>query len=111
VLFQRWDYIAVLQVWGSRLKAILIGNSHADAVTTAPAAAVPDAGDGIMDLTYVSCLTALGVKNLSPLFKKEEKCGEFLDWAVKKLDSIPAGIPLVIVNRTSVYAFGHNEFW
>jgi peptidoglycan/LPS O-acetylase OafA/YrhL len=96
---------------GSRLKAVLIGDSHADAVTTALAAAVPTADDGIMDWTYVSCLTALGVKNLSPLFKAEEKCGEFLDWAVKKLVSIPDDIPLVIVNRTSVYVFGHNELW
>ena len=96
---------------GSRLRAILIGDSHADAVTTALASAVPNASDGIMDWSYVSCLTALGVKNLSPLFKADEKCGEFLEWAVKKLDSIPAEIPLVIVNRTSVYIFGHNEVW
>lgn len=96
---------------GSRLKAILIGDSHADAVTTALAQAVPNAGDGVMNWAYARCLTALGVKNLSPMYQAVEKCGEFLDWTVNKLDSVPENIPLVIVNRTSVYVFGYNEPW
>lgn len=94
---------------GDRLRAILIGDSHADALTTALAASVPSATDGIMDWTYVSCLTARGVKNLSPLFRPQEKCGEFLEWAFEKLGDVPKDIPLVIVNRTTVYALGHNE--
>jgi SGNH domain (fused to AT3 domains) len=96
---------------GTRLRAILIGDSHGDAVTTALAAAVPSEADGIMDWTYVSCLTARGVKNLSPGFGPKEKCGEFLEWAFAKLNDVPKDIPLVIVNRTTVYALGHNEPW
>lgn len=96
---------------GERLRAVLIGDSHADAVTTALAAAVPGKQDGIMDLTYVSCLTAYGVKNLSPRFGRDEKCGDYLVWLQQKLKEIPKDVPLVIVNRTSVYAFGHNEPW
>lgn len=94
---------------GGRLRAILIGDSHADAVTTGLAAAVSNARDGIMDWSYVSCPTLLGVKNLSPKYRPDEKCGEFLSWAVQKLANVPNDIPLVIVNRTSVYAVGHNE--
>jgi peptidoglycan/LPS O-acetylase OafA/YrhL len=92
---------------GGRLRAILIGDSHADAVATALAAAVPDARDGIMDWAYISCLTALGVRNMSPSFGPNERCGDFLDWAVSRLNDVPADIPLVIVNRTSAYALGH----
>ena len=95
---------------GERLRAILIGDSHADAMTTALAASVPDTTkDGIMDWTYVSCLTARGVRNPSPLFGPDEKCSEFLEWAVHRLADIPRDIPLVIVNRTSAYAVGPNE--
>ena len=94
---------------GTRVKAILIGDSHADAVTTALADAVPNASDGIMDWSYISCPTIFGVKNLSPNYRPDEKCGEFLDWSVTQLATIPKDVPLVIVNRTSVYALGHNE--
>lgn len=96
---------------GDRLRAILIGDSHADAVTTGLAGAVPDARDGIMDWSYMSCPTLLGVKNVKGKFGPEEKCGEFLLWAVQKLANVPKDVPLVIVNRTSVYAVGHNEPW
>ncbi|MCL5740369.1 MAG: acyltransferase, partial [Betaproteobacteria bacterium] len=96
---------------GSRLRAILIGDSHADAVTTGLAAAVRNTTDGIMDWSYVSCPTLLGVKNLSPMYRPDEKCGDFLSWMVKKLTDVPKDIPLVIVNRTAVYAVGHNELW
>ncbi|HWS05106.1 MAG TPA: acyltransferase family protein, partial [Burkholderiaceae bacterium] len=77
---------------GTRLRAILIGDSHADAITTALAAAVPSAMDGIMDWTYISCPTARGVKNLGPGFGPKEKCGEFLEWAFKKLDGVPSDV-------------------
>lgn len=96
---------------GNQLQAILIGDSYADAVTTALAAAVKHRADGIMDWSYVSCPTIRGVKNLSPKFMPNERCGEFLEWAVKQLNSVPKNIPLVIVNRNAVYALGHNEPW
>jgi peptidoglycan/LPS O-acetylase OafA/YrhL len=96
---------------GDNLRAILIGDSHADAVTTALAAAVPKESGGVMAWNYISCPTLLGVKNLSPKYGPEEKCGEFLQWVVQKLVNVPKDVPLVIVNRSSVYAIGHNEFW
>jgi peptidoglycan/LPS O-acetylase OafA/YrhL len=62
---------------GDRLRAILIGDSHANAVTTSIAAAVPDRQDGIMAWTYVGCPTLIGVKNMSPKYHADEKCGIF----------------------------------
>lgn len=94
---------------GKRVAAILIGDSHADAVTTALAAAVPNASDGIVDWSYISCPTVFGIKNLSPTYLADEKCGEFLEWSVKQLANIPKDVPLIIVNRASVYVLGHNE--
>ena len=96
---------------GNRLMAILIGDSHADTVTTSLAAAVPKDSGGIMDWSYISCPTLRGVKNLSSKFGPEEKCSEFLEWAVQRLKDVSKDIPLVIVNRTTVYAVGHNEAW
>lgn len=94
---------------GAQLRAVLLGDSHADAITTALAAALPDASGGIMDWTYMSCPTLLGVKNLSAKYGPREQCGAFLDWAASRLDVMPADVALVIVNRTTMYALGHNE--
>ena len=90
---------------GTQLKAILIGDSHANAITTALAAAIPNSADGIMEWTYEACPTLRGVH------ADEGKCGEFVEWAITKLESIPKNVPLIIANRTSVYALGHNEKW
>ena len=94
---------------GDKLKAILMGDSHADSITTALAAAVPDASGGIMGWTYTGCPILIGVKNISPQIGPE--CGKFVDWAIKKMADVPKDVPLVIVNRTSIYPLGFNESW
>jgi peptidoglycan/LPS O-acetylase OafA/YrhL len=96
---------------GQKVAAILLGDSHADAITTAFAAAVPTGDEGILGWTYISCPTLFGVRNLSPKYGAGERCGAFLDWAMERLDAIPKEVPLVIVNRTTTYALGHNESW
>ncbi|QRF59027.1 acyltransferase family protein [Variovorax paradoxus] len=96
---------------GNNLRAVLIGDSHADAVTTGLAAALTDDRDGIMAWAYSSCPTLLGVKQLKSNDGSNEKCGEFLLWAEEKLKDIRQDVPLVIVNRTSAYAVGNNEPW
>lgn len=92
-----------------QLRAVLLGDSHADAITTALAAAA--SSGGIMDWSYISCPTIFGVKNLSPKYGVEENCAGFLEWAFNRLEDMPRDIPLVIVNRNAVYALGHNEVW
>lgn len=91
---------------GDNLRAVLLGDSHSDAVATGFATALTDDRDGIMAWGFSSCPTLLGVKKINDM-----KCGEFLLWAEEKLKSVSKNIPLVIVNRTSVYAMGHNEPW
>jgi len=99
------------QEGGPKLSAILIGDSHGDAVITALAAARPTPEDGVRDWTYVSCPMTFGVRNQSPKYTPKEHCGEFLDWMAGQLATVPKDVPLVIVNRASVYPLGHNEPW
>ncbi|MFZ2266006.1 MAG: acyltransferase family protein [Azonexus sp.] len=96
---------------GNNLKAVLLGDSHADAVVTALEKALPSEIDGVMNWSYVSCPVVFGVKNLSSKYRADEKCGDFLMWAANRLKSIPNDVPLIVVNRAAVYAIGHNEKW
>ena len=98
---------------GPNLRAIIIGDSHADAVTTALAAAVPDSADGIMQWTYGGCPALPGV-SAAPAFKEAQAtkgyaCGQFMDWAMGQLDAVPGNVPVVVVHRLSFYAFGEND--
>ncbi|CDS52596.1 O-antigen acetylase [Polaromonas sp. CG9_12] len=98
---------------GQHLSAIVIGDSHADAVTTALAAAVASATDGIMQWTYGGCPALPGV-SASPAFKEAQAtegyaCGEFMDWTMRQLDAVPGNVPVVVVHRLSFYAFGEPD--
>lgn len=92
---------------GVDIKAILIGDSHADAVSGGLAASVLKDSDGILDLTYASCPTIFGLNVVDK--NNKTKCKEFNNWAKDKISSHSEKIPLVIVNRTSVYAFGQHN--
>ena len=98
---------------GQHLKAILIGDSHADAVVTGLAAAAPGTNDGVMQWTYGGCPTLSGV-SAAPGFKQAQAtqgyaCREFIDWAFQQLHAIPKNIPVVVLNRLTFYALGENE--
>ncbi|EEW7014461.1 acyltransferase family protein [Escherichia coli] len=92
---------------GNKVKAILLGDSHADAVSSGLAASVLKNTDGILDLTYASCPTIFGLNVVSN--DNSTKCKEFNSWAKEKISVYSSDIPLVIVNRTSVYAFGQHN--
>ncbi len=92
---------------GADIKAILIGDSHADAVSGGLAASVLKNTDGILDLTYASCPTIFGLNVVDK--SNKTKCKEFNNWAKDKISTYSEKIPLVIVNRTSVYAFGQHN--
>lgn len=94
---------------GPKVRAIMLGDSHADATITALASALPSSQDGVMALTYMGCPTLFGIKRLSDQVGIE--CSDFMESVMLKLDALPKEIPLVIVNRTSIYAFGFNEPW
>ena len=92
---------------GAEVKAILIGDSHADAVSGGLAASVLKKTDGILDLTYASCPTIFGLNIVDD--NNKTQCKEFNRWAKEKISEYSEDIPLVIVNRTSVYALGQHN--
>jgi peptidoglycan/LPS O-acetylase OafA/YrhL len=86
---------------GKNIRVIVLGDSHANALTSAIADALPDRDDGIMTLSYSSCPTA---RNFQPAFNGPEKhCSAFNEWAWRKIREFPSEIPLIIVNHTSLY--------
>lgn len=89
------------------LSAIVLGDSHGDAVMTAVAASLPNNVESkVMQWTYSACPTILGVRDTFP---SDKRCNDFLNWSVNRLESVPSQIPLVIVNRHAQYLFGKNE--
>ncbi|MGQ5522225.1 acyltransferase family protein [Chitinimonas sp. PSY-7] len=94
---------------GENIRAIVLGDSHADALTTAVQSALPNKSDGVIDWSYVSCPTISGVHLIPEAAPSTQHCDAFNDWAIKKLSSFDAKIPVIIINRTSVYAFGQHN--
>lgn len=92
---------------GNQLGAVLLGDSHADAVTTALAGAAPS-GAGVMDLSYTGCPTLFDVKYVDTRTanNKGHQCAAFQRWVESRLQALPSSVPLVIVNRATAYAFG-----
>ncbi|RTZ42370.1 acyltransferase [Candidimonas sp. SYP-B2681] len=89
---------------GTRIRAIVIGDSHANAVVTAAQAALPAKEDGILAFSYTSCPTILGVRNYQP----QLECAAFNEWAIKQMETVAADVPVIIVNRLSDYVFGSS---
>ena len=92
---------------GDKIRAIVIGDSHADATTTSVQYALQNSNEGVVDWSYVSCPTILGLHVISD--SPAENCYAFNQWAAKKVGSYDKHIPLIIINRTSAYAFGQHN--
>lgn len=95
---------------GERVKAVVIGDSHANSIITAVAAALPDANDSVLEWSYNGCPPMRGASRI-PESNPDRRCSEFNNWVLKELKYIPTTVPLIIVSRTSFYAKGHNEQW
>jgi peptidoglycan/LPS O-acetylase OafA/YrhL len=85
------------------LGAIVFGDSHSDAVVTAVAAALPDRTT--KQWTYSACPVLEGVQSLE---RKDDKCGDFVEWGIAQLQSVPRDVPVVIANRHGQYLFGRD---
>lgn len=83
------------------LAAVIVGDSHAEATATALAAAAQGHGS-VMGMTWSGC------PNLaSAHVDKNAGCYKFNKSLASRLADVPAGIPVVIVNRLGHYAEGH----
>jgi len=94
---------------GSKIDAILVGDSHAQSVASALAAARADPESGVLVWIYPSCITIFTAKMTPGVFRSGLRCPEFNQWVLKSLEQYSADIPIVLVSRTSTYAFGYTE--
>lgn len=91
---------------GNNIRAIVVGDSHGDAIISAAVSALPNKSDGLLNLTYSGCPTLSGVKIVPSAFEDNIPCKEFNLWVKEKLSTLDSDIPVVVINRTSAYAFG-----
>lgn len=91
---------------GDRLGVIVIGDSHAGAMVRSIEKALPDPHLNVLDWTLARCPTIRGIKKSG---ERDYRCDEFLAQALEKQKSLPANVPLVIINRSSAYISGPNE--
>ncbi|MBX8489976.1 acyltransferase [Pseudomonas cichorii] len=91
---------------GSKLGAIVIGDSHAGALVRAVENSLPDRNLHVLDWTYAACPTILDLKHVSD---NTYRCGESVRRFLEKSHTLPASVPLIIINRLSVYTIGYNE--
>ena len=87
------------------IKAIIVGDSHADALTTSLANAFDLKNEGIIALTKASCPLILNIKSL-------ETGDECLNENTKRMDFLKdnyPNIPIFLVARTGAYIYGQTD--
>jgi peptidoglycan/LPS O-acetylase OafA/YrhL len=83
-------------------RAILIGDSHADAVVTALQAALPQAQGSVLFRGGSGCLVTFGMHNATG----KRYCDKLNHDLEEEYTRYPANVPVVVVGRTSQYIGG-----
>lgn len=92
-------------IYGDKpVRAILIGDSHADAVVTALQASVPGNG-GVLFKGGSGCLIAFGMKSGN----NKPECEDLNRQIETTADLLYPGVPLVVVGRMSSYVWGLSK--
>jgi len=98
---------------GTDWKVIVVGDSHANALITGLVASQSKGDAGVVEWTYNSCPFIEGVKKIpaeqSRLGGNDYKCTEFIALTESRLTTLPATIPVVMINRYAASVFGANE--
>jgi len=85
---------------------VVLGDSHAGALFNAVQKSLPGHGLGALKWTLAGCATMAGMHQVSD---PAAQCARFNDWVLKRLSTLPADVPVVIINRTSLYLQGPNR--
>lgn len=95
----------------NKIKAILMGDSHAASVISAAGKAAEKYGNGVVFWGMDSCPTMASIKSTSRSRRSSNplRCNNFNLWAFKELENYSEDIPLILVSRTSTYVMGANE--
>lgn len=97
---------------GTAGKVIVVGDSHAEALVSGVAHAQPKGNAGVVQWTYAGCPFLPGAKHTPRHLSGQHKnyqCSAFITWVDTRLRTLPANIPVVIINRYAQAALGHNE--
>ncbi|MDV0603710.1 acyltransferase family protein [Raoultella ornithinolytica] len=87
--------------------AIVMGDSHAQALVTSVAVAAESSNGSAIELNYSRCPTVLGAKNAK---NSSNQCHLFNEYYVNELNrGLFRGIPLIVINRNSYSIHGFNE--
>lgn len=89
---------------GNQISALVIGDSHADAVVTAVAASLPSQQQGVYFRGMSACLMVLAAHRVG--YDGAEPCRGLKDELFTQLETLYPGKPLIVVNRTTFYAMG-----
>jgi hypothetical protein len=92
---------------GPLLGAIVIGDSHSASIMTAVQKALGDPQRYVLDWSFSSCPTLLGVKMNGPRYT--DNCGKFLQHALERSRELDPAAPLIVLNRSSSYLYGPND--
>ena len=85
--------------------AIVIGDSHARHMLSMISSLYPN--NKIIDWHFNACSVAVGLYQDRP--KNKNQCNDFIEHSILKAKTEYPGIPIIIINRTSLYFSGQNE--
>lgn len=91
---------------GERIRALVVGDSHADAIVNAIVAALPDKQDGLYFRAESACLFVEGARWAGK--GEREDCQRLLREVPKELAQMDPSLPLILINRTSAYVYGQG---
>lgn len=89
---------------GQQVSALVIGDSHADAVVTSVAASLPVAEQGVYFRGLTGCLMVFAAQWAGE--GRRDECVGLKTALAKDLDTLFPGMPIILVNRTSLYVMG-----
>lgn len=89
------------------VRAILVGDSHADAVVTALQAALPAGEGGVLFRGGSGCPIAFGLQGEG----KRAACGKLNQDLQAEHAAYPAGVPMILVVRLSEYVQGERPMF
>jgi peptidoglycan/LPS O-acetylase OafA/YrhL len=98
---------------GTEWKVIALGDSHASELITGLSQAQSKGDAGVVEWSYSGCQYVPGMKripkNQAEMGASDYKCDEFITWVEVSLRTLPPKIPVVLISRYAVAAFGQNE--
>lgn len=89
---------------GKTLGAIVIGDSHGASVVRTLQREMANTDHHVLDWTASGCPTLIGAKPLNA----SDYCPNFIKMVMKKQATLP-GVPIVIMDRLTIYTKGPNE--